>query len=147
MIVHTLHSHESVTLPCHTLTANVSFIQTKSDLSGKDKNRAYYELILDLSEGEASLKCSLCPRYDKFDHTDMSQTSEELIKIFRELGKAQFESSRQRVKEWARLQAARDDKWRYKPDVHFIIERLMNGIDVPAMLLCVQVRALTPNTH
>ena len=125
------------------------FIQTKTDLNGrgKDKNRAYYELMLDLSDGEESLQGCLCPRWNKFEHTDMSNTSEEVIEIFRELGKAQFESSRQRVKEWARLQAARTDKWRYKAEVHSIIERLMKGIDVPAMLVSVQVRALTPTTH
>ena len=89
------------------------------------------------------MKRCLCPRNDEFLHFDM-QTSSELIKIFRELGKTQFESSRQRVKEWARVQAARiEDKWRYKPKVHAIIKRLKEGIDVPAMIVAVQVRALT----
>ena len=133
------HAHTHCT-NAHTHAHTHAFIQT-SEFS-KDKNRAYYELILDLSEGVESLKRCLCPRNDEFLHFDM-QTSSELIKIFRELGKTQFESSRQRVKEWARLQAARTDKWRYKPEVNAIIKRLMDGIDVPAMVVAIQVRALT----
>ena len=133
-----MHTHTHT--PAHTHAHTHAFIQT-SEFS-KDKNRAYYELILDLSEGVESLKRCLCPRNDEFLHFDM-QTSSELIKIFRELGKTQFESSRQRVKEWERLQAARTDKWRYKPEVNAIIKRLMDGIDVPAMVVAIQVRALT----
>ena len=103
--------------------------------------RFYFELMLDLAEGDESLRRHLCPRWDKFGHCDMRETPAELLRVLRELGTSQFQTWRRRVRDWAAMQLTRDDLWRYRPgEVVPMLRRLAEGIDVPATILSVQVR-------
>ena len=157
--IHTnIHTHSHAHTHAHS-HSHYSHWQTtdfvaKKKTRGKNKKskggeRAYYELLADLTEDKEVLggprTQNLCPRNDDWASRNAGVSS-ELMTSLRQLGQTLFGGFRARVKDFATKQLT-NPNLAADSDTRAVMTRLSSGADVPAMLVAIQVTLLHEHTH